>query len=74
MNDPALHAYTDMQYKYKSSHGKGSAMTVWQPTDDGHADLASHDAFATGAPHNTFARMRREEPLAWTEWSRIFWR
>jgi cytochrome P450 len=64
-----------MQYKYKSSHGKGSAMTVWQPTDDGHADLASHDAFATGAPHNTFARMRREEPLAWTEWSggKGFW-
>ena len=29
-------------------------MTVWTPTDDGHADLASHDVFANGAPHNTF--------------------
>jgi cytochrome P450 len=40
-------------------------MTVWQPTDDGHADLSSHDTFIQGAPHNTFARLRREEPAAW---------
>ena len=42
-------------------------MTCWQPTDDGHADLASHDSFTGGAPHNTFARLRREQPLAWCD-------
>ena len=41
-------------------------MTVWTPTDDGHADLTSHDSFANGAPHNTFARLRREDPVSWT--------
>jgi len=40
-------------------------MTVWQPTDDGHADLSSHDTFTQGAPHNTFARLRRDQPVAW---------
>ncbi len=50
-------------------------MTVWTPTDDGHADLSSHDAFVGGAPHNTFARMRREDPIAWTDWQggKGFW-
>lgn len=50
-------------------------MTVWTPTDDGFADLSSHDTFAQGAPHNTFARLRREEPVSWTEWSggKGFW-
>ncbi|SEQ14117.1 cytochrome P450 [Thalassovita taeanensis] len=43
-------------------------MTVWTPTDDGFADLTSHDTFAAGAPHNTFARLRREDPVHWTEW------
>ncbi|MCB1328955.1 MAG: cytochrome P450 [Maritimibacter sp.] len=43
-------------------------MTVWTPTDDGHADLSSHDTFADGPPHNTFARMRREAPLDWQDW------
>ncbi len=43
-------------------------MTVWTPTDDGHADLASHDAFLDGPPLNTFARMRRDAPLAWSDW------
>lgn len=43
-------------------------MTVWTPTDDGRADLSSHDAFTAGPPHNTFARMRRDDPLSWTEW------
>jgi cytochrome P450 len=42
-------------------------MTSFTPTDDGHADLSDHDAFLNGAPHNTFARMRREDPLAWSE-------
>ena len=44
-------------------------MTVWNPQDDGHADLASHDSFANGAPHNTFARMRRDAPVCWTEYT-----
>ncbi|MCW1933733.1 cytochrome P450 [Pararhodobacter zhoushanensis] len=43
-------------------------MTIWTPTGDGHADLTSHDIFAQGVPHNTFARMRRDEPLAWSDW------
>lgn len=43
-------------------------MTIWHPTDDGHADLTSHDTFAAGVPHNTFARLRREAPLSWTDW------
>jgi cytochrome P450 len=44
-------------------------MTIWTPTDDGHADLSLHDTFATGAPHNTFARMRREDPMAWCDYA-----
>ena len=44
-------------------------MTLWKPTDDGYADLSSHDAFAKGAPHNTFARLRRDDPLHWTEYA-----
>lgn len=44
-------------------------MTIWTPVDDGHADISSHDTFEQGAPHNTFARLRREDPLHWTEWS-----
>lgn len=44
-------------------------MTVWVPNDDGHADLTSHDAFVQGPPHNTFARLRREDPLHWTEYA-----
>ena len=43
-------------------------MTVWIPSDDGHADLSSHDAFVSGAPHNTFARLRKEEPVAWCDY------
>jgi cytochrome P450 len=50
-------------------------MTIWNPTDDGHADLSSHDAFVTGAPHNTFKRLRDTDPMAWCEWSggKGFW-
>ncbi len=43
-------------------------MTVWTPSDDGYADLSSHDTFAQGAPHNTFTRLRRDDPLSWTDW------
>ncbi|MEP1209280.1 MAG: cytochrome P450 [Rhizobiaceae bacterium] len=50
-------------------------MTIWTPTDDGHADLTSHDTFVDGAPHNTFARLRAEDPLHWTEYQdgQDFW-
>jgi cytochrome P450 len=50
-------------------------MTIWHPTDDGYADLSSHDAFASGAPHNTFKRLRDQEPLSWCEWpgGKGFW-
>lgn len=44
-------------------------MTLWTPNDDGYADLSSHDAFAKGAPHNTFARLRRDDPLHWTNYA-----
>ena len=44
-------------------------MTVWTPTDDGYADLSSHDSFVNGAPHNTFARLRRDDPMHWTEYA-----
>ncbi|MBC6408233.1 MAG: cytochrome P450 [Rhodobacteraceae bacterium] len=44
-------------------------MTVWTPSDDGYADLTSHDTFVAGPPHNTFARLRREDPLHWTEYA-----
>jgi cytochrome P450 len=44
-------------------------MTVWNATDDGFADLSSHDAFINGAPHNTFARLRREDPVAWCDYA-----
>lgn len=43
-------------------------MTVWTPTDDGHADLSSHDSFVQGAPHNTFKRLRDHDPMSWTEY------
>ena len=50
-------------------------MTVFAPADDGHADLSSHDSFISGAPHNTFARLRREDPLAWCDYKggKGFW-
>jgi cytochrome P450 len=50
-------------------------MTVWISNDDGHADLSSHDAFLNGPPLNTFARLRREEPVSWCDYSqgKGFW-
>ena len=44
-------------------------MTLWTPTDDGHADLSSHDSFVQGAPHATFARLRRDNPMAWCDYA-----
>ena len=46
------------------------------PSQDSHIDLSSYDAFNDGAPHKTFDRMRREDPIAWCEESnggRGFW-
>lgn len=50
-------------------------MTIWEATDDGYADLSSHDVFEQGVPHNTFARLRADDPVHWTEWSggKGFW-
>lgn len=39
-------------------------MTSFNSADNGHAVLSDHDSFINGPPHNTFARMRREDPLA----------
>jgi len=44
-------------------------MTIWTPTDDGHADLTLHDSFVAGPPHNTFARLRRDDPVHWTPYA-----
>lgn len=44
-------------------------MTAWTSADDGYADLASHDTFTKGPPLNTFARLRKEDPLSWTDWT-----
>ena len=35
--------------------------------DNGHLSLLSHDSFSHGVPHKTFARMRKQDPVAWTE-------
>lgn len=50
-------------------------MTIWHPSDDGFADLSSHDSFTNGAPQNTFTRLRNEDPCAWTDWDggKGFW-
>ena len=44
-------------------------MTIWVPEDDGFADLGNHDHFANGAPYNTFARLRREDPCHWSDFA-----
>ena len=50
-------------------------MTIWQSNDDGHADLSLHDSFVNGLPLNTFARLRREDPVAWCDYAggKGFW-
>lgn len=35
--------------------------------DDGFLNLADHDSFAHGVPHKTFERLRKEDPVHWTE-------
>lgn len=34
---------------------------------DADADIVSHDAWLDGVPHETFARLRRESPVAWID-------
>ena len=50
-------------------------MTVWHPSDDGRADISSHDSYVNGTPHNTFKRLRDEDPMAWCDWAegKGFW-
>ena len=35
--------------------------------DDGFLNVGDHDSFANGVPHKTFERLRRENPVSWTE-------
>ena len=35
--------------------------------DDGFLNVGDHDSFANGVPHRTFERLRRENPVSWTE-------
>ena len=35
--------------------------------DSGYLNLSDHDSFASGVPHETFTRMRKEDPVAWTD-------
>ena len=44
-----------------------SVGTLHEDRGDEYADLTSHDTFVRGVPHATFARLRREEPVAWVE-------
>lgn len=39
--------------------------TLHQDPGEADADITSHDTFVRSVPHATFARMRREEPVAW---------
>ncbi len=40
---------------------------------DPHADIASHDTYVRSVPHAAFARLRREDPVAWIEGDGGFW-
>jgi cytochrome P450 len=43
---------------------------------DAHADITDHDVYTKGVPHATFLRLRREDPVSFTEESdggRGFW-
>ncbi|MEM7194543.1 MAG: cytochrome P450 [Pseudomonadota bacterium] len=42
-------------------------MTIWHPSDDGYANLSDHDSFVQGVPHNTFKRLREEDPMSWQD-------
>ena len=48
--------------------GTKLARHPWTPdSDDGHADLSSHDTWVAGTPYSTFQRMRDEDPVAWVD-------
>ena len=40
---------------------------VFAMHDNGYLNLSDHDSFASGVPHETFNRMRKEDPVAWTD-------
>lgn len=40
--------------------------TLKQRPADRHVDIAAHDTYLDGFPHDTFERLRREEPVVWT--------
>ena len=35
--------------------------------DNGNLNLFEHDSFAHGVPHRTFERLRKEDPVSWSE-------
>lgn len=37
------------------------------PHNAARVDITSHDTYVNGVPHDVFAQMRRENPVAWTE-------
>lgn len=41
--------------------------TLHADLGDEYADLTSHDAFVRAVPHAAFARLRREDPVAWID-------
>ncbi len=44
--------------------------------DNGNLNLFEHDSFAHGVPHRTFERLRKEDPVSWSEGNsdtRGFW-
>jgi cytochrome P450 len=41
--------------------------TLHDDLGDEYADLTSHDAFVRAVPHAAFARLRREDPVAWID-------
>ena len=67
MHEISLYIFNTFIIIQTTPQGKEEPMTLWTPTDDGHADLTSHDTFLAGAPHNTFARLRRDDPMHWTD-------
>jgi cytochrome P450 len=64
-----------VQYLCAIKEREETLMTVWVPTDDGHADLSSHDSFVNGAPYNTFMRLQRDDPVCWCDYKdgKGFW-
>ncbi|MEM1111726.1 MAG: cytochrome P450 [Pseudomonadota bacterium] len=53
----------------------GNWQYPFSTSEDPYVDLSSQDAFSQGAPFATFARMRKEDPIAWCQESggRGFW-